>query len=187
MHEALPVFLALALLNMIVGTGRRLALTGATRIPVARVLYVPRLFRWVFPWCARSLGGKLGRPGDDAAAAAEPDLTAEMKSPRPVAGPGARHPASGIPAFCCSSSSLRSSFICLVSIGRISLMKHCRGRRSPSRTCPRCSRCGDTDGIREHQVRAVAGHRDEIGFVDARPDHQLVLGHRAPATSKLSM
>jgi len=40
MHEALPVFLALALLNLIVGTGD-LAVTGATVFLVARVLYVP--------------------------------------------------------------------------------------------------------------------------------------------------
>jgi uncharacterized MAPEG superfamily protein len=42
MHEALPVFLALALLNLIVGTGQaHLAITGATVFLVARVLYVP--------------------------------------------------------------------------------------------------------------------------------------------------
>ena len=40
LHEALPVFLALALLNMIVGTAP-LAVTGATVFLVARVLYVP--------------------------------------------------------------------------------------------------------------------------------------------------
>jgi uncharacterized MAPEG superfamily protein len=39
-HEALPVFLALALLNLILGTGD-LAVTGATVFLVARVLYVP--------------------------------------------------------------------------------------------------------------------------------------------------
>jgi len=42
MQEALPVFLALALLNLIAGTGEaHLALTGATLFLVARVLYVP--------------------------------------------------------------------------------------------------------------------------------------------------
>ena len=40
MHEALPVFLALALLNMIVGTVASTALTGATIFLIARVLYV---------------------------------------------------------------------------------------------------------------------------------------------------
>jgi uncharacterized MAPEG superfamily protein len=40
MHEALPVFLTLALLNVIVGSAA-LALTGATVFLVARVLYVP--------------------------------------------------------------------------------------------------------------------------------------------------
>lgn len=40
MHEALPVFLALALLNLILGTGA-LATTGATVFFVARLLYVP--------------------------------------------------------------------------------------------------------------------------------------------------
>ena len=41
MHEALPVFLALALMNMIVGTAAGLAITGATVFLIARVLYVP--------------------------------------------------------------------------------------------------------------------------------------------------
>ena len=40
MHEALPVFLALALLNMIVGTAAGMAMTGATMFLIARVLYV---------------------------------------------------------------------------------------------------------------------------------------------------
>jgi uncharacterized MAPEG superfamily protein len=40
MHEALPVFLALALLNLFLGTGA-MATTGATVFLVARVLYVP--------------------------------------------------------------------------------------------------------------------------------------------------
>jgi uncharacterized MAPEG superfamily protein len=39
MHEALPVFLALALLNMIVGTAAGAAVTGATIFLIARVLY----------------------------------------------------------------------------------------------------------------------------------------------------
>ena len=40
MHEALPVFLALALLNMIVGTAAGMAVTGAAVFLIARVLYV---------------------------------------------------------------------------------------------------------------------------------------------------
>jgi uncharacterized MAPEG superfamily protein len=40
MHEALPVFLALALLNMIVDTVASIAITGATIFLIARVLYV---------------------------------------------------------------------------------------------------------------------------------------------------
>ncbi|HEU5134229.1 MAG TPA: MAPEG family protein [Steroidobacteraceae bacterium] len=40
MHEALPVFLALALLNLIVGTAADSAVTGATVFLIARTLYV---------------------------------------------------------------------------------------------------------------------------------------------------
>jgi uncharacterized MAPEG superfamily protein len=40
MHEALPVFLALALLNMITGTAGASAITGATVFLIARILYV---------------------------------------------------------------------------------------------------------------------------------------------------
>ena len=40
MHEALPVFIALALLNMIVGTAAGMAVTGATIFLIARTLYV---------------------------------------------------------------------------------------------------------------------------------------------------
>ena len=40
-QEALPVFLALALMNMIVGTAAAMALTGAWVFLIARVLYVP--------------------------------------------------------------------------------------------------------------------------------------------------
>ena len=43
MHEALPVFLALALLNMIVGTAAGLAVTGATIFLIARIVYVGHL------------------------------------------------------------------------------------------------------------------------------------------------
>jgi len=59
MHEALPVFLALALLNMIVGTAAGLAVTGATIFLVARALYVivyvvgipvVRTLIWVAGW-----------------------------------------------------------------------------------------------------------------------------------------
>ena len=41
MQEALPVFLALALMNMIVGTAAALALTGGWVFFIARLLYVP--------------------------------------------------------------------------------------------------------------------------------------------------
>lgn len=40
MHEALPVFLALALLNLIVGTAAGMAVTGAVIFLVARLVYV---------------------------------------------------------------------------------------------------------------------------------------------------
>jgi uncharacterized MAPEG superfamily protein len=59
MHEALPVFLALALLNMIVGTAAASAITGATLFLIARVLYVGvyvagiavvRTLLWVVSW-----------------------------------------------------------------------------------------------------------------------------------------
>jgi uncharacterized MAPEG superfamily protein len=59
MHEALPVFLALALMNMIVGTAAGLAVTGATIFFVARALYVivymvgipvVRTLIWVAGW-----------------------------------------------------------------------------------------------------------------------------------------
>ena len=40
MHEALPVFLALALMNMIVGTAGDTAIMGATIFLVARAVYV---------------------------------------------------------------------------------------------------------------------------------------------------
>jgi len=39
MHEALPVFLALALMNMIVGTAAGMAITGAWVFLIARTLY----------------------------------------------------------------------------------------------------------------------------------------------------
>jgi len=41
MHEALPVFLALALMNMIAGSAAAMAVTGALVFLIARVLYVP--------------------------------------------------------------------------------------------------------------------------------------------------
>jgi uncharacterized MAPEG superfamily protein len=59
MHEALPVFLALALLNMIVGTAAGMAVTGATIFLIARVVYVGiymagvpvvRTLTWVVSW-----------------------------------------------------------------------------------------------------------------------------------------
>jgi uncharacterized MAPEG superfamily protein len=59
MHEALPVFLALALLNMIVGTAAGMAITGATVFLIARMVYVAvymsgvavvRTLVWVVSW-----------------------------------------------------------------------------------------------------------------------------------------
>jgi uncharacterized MAPEG superfamily protein len=59
MHEALPVFLGLALLNLIVAPQASLALTGAWVFLIARVLYVPlylggvpavRTLAWVASW-----------------------------------------------------------------------------------------------------------------------------------------
>lgn len=59
MHEALPVFLALALMDMIVGTAAATALTGGWLFFVARLLYVPaylagipvlRTLIWVAGW-----------------------------------------------------------------------------------------------------------------------------------------
>jgi uncharacterized MAPEG superfamily protein len=41
MHEALPVFLALALLNLIAGTAAAMANAGALVFLVARLMYVP--------------------------------------------------------------------------------------------------------------------------------------------------
>jgi uncharacterized MAPEG superfamily protein len=59
MHEALPVFLALALMNMIAGTAAAMATSGALVFLVARVVYVPlylsgvswlRSLVWVVAW-----------------------------------------------------------------------------------------------------------------------------------------
>jgi uncharacterized MAPEG superfamily protein len=59
MHEALPVFLGLALLNLIVAPQASLALTGAWVFLIARILYVPlylggvpavRTLAWVASW-----------------------------------------------------------------------------------------------------------------------------------------
>jgi uncharacterized MAPEG superfamily protein len=59
MHEALPVFLALALMNMIVGTAAGMAITGATVFLIARAVYVGvymsgiavvRTLVWVVGW-----------------------------------------------------------------------------------------------------------------------------------------
>lgn len=59
LQEALPVFLALALMNLILGTAAAMALTGAWIFLVARVLYVPvylsgvpvlRTLIWVGSW-----------------------------------------------------------------------------------------------------------------------------------------
>ena len=86
MHEALPVFLALALLNMIVGTAAAPAVTGATMFLIARVLYVGvymagvpvvRTLLWAVSW--------VGLVHDDRAAARQ-DLTPKTKNPRPFTG-----------------------------------------------------------------------------------------------------
>lgn len=59
MQEALPVFLALALLNLILGTAAALAITGGWVFFIARLLYVPaylsgipvlRTLIWVGGW-----------------------------------------------------------------------------------------------------------------------------------------
>jgi len=59
MQEALPVFLALALLNMIVGTAAGMAITGATVFLIARAIYVAvymagievvRTLLWAVSW-----------------------------------------------------------------------------------------------------------------------------------------
>jgi uncharacterized MAPEG superfamily protein len=59
MHEALPVFLALALLNLVVKTAGPLAINGAWVFLVARILYVPaylsgitgvRTAIWIVGW-----------------------------------------------------------------------------------------------------------------------------------------
>jgi uncharacterized MAPEG superfamily protein len=59
MQEALPVFLALALLNLILGTAAAMAVTGGWIFLIARVLYVPaylsgipvvRTLIWVTGW-----------------------------------------------------------------------------------------------------------------------------------------
>ena len=63
MHEALPVFLALALLNLIVGTAG-MAVTGATLFLAARVVYVAiyvagvpvlRTLVWAVGWVGLAL------------------------------------------------------------------------------------------------------------------------------------
>lgn len=59
MHEALPVFLALALMNMIVGTAAAMVITGGWVFFIARVVYVPlylagipvlRTLAWAAGW-----------------------------------------------------------------------------------------------------------------------------------------
>ena len=156
MHEALPVFLALALMNMIVGTAAGMAVTGATHLPhrarrCTSGIYmagvpVVRTLVWAVGWVGL---------GDDDRAAARQDLS-ENEKPPALFGPEASLPLAilaesglGSPAlfrlgrrrcgfFICSRISLRSSFICLVSSGRISLMKH---RSRPTMTFSNCRRC----------------------------------------------
>jgi uncharacterized MAPEG superfamily protein len=64
MQEALPVFLALALMNMIVGTAAGMAVTGATVFLIARAVYVAvylagvavvRTLVWVVGWVGLAL------------------------------------------------------------------------------------------------------------------------------------
>jgi uncharacterized MAPEG superfamily protein len=64
MHEALPVFIALALMNMIVGTAAGMAITGATIFLIARAVYVVvyisgvavvRTLLWVVSWVGLAL------------------------------------------------------------------------------------------------------------------------------------
>jgi uncharacterized MAPEG superfamily protein len=59
MHEALPVFLGLALMNLIVAPEASLAVTGAWVFLIARIVYVPlylggvpavRTLAWVVSW-----------------------------------------------------------------------------------------------------------------------------------------
>jgi uncharacterized MAPEG superfamily protein len=59
MHEALPVFLGLALMNLIVAPQASLAVTGAWVFLIARIVYVPlylagvpvaRTLAWVASW-----------------------------------------------------------------------------------------------------------------------------------------
>ena len=59
MQEALPVFITLALLNLILGTAAAMAVTGAWVFFIARLLYVPaylsgvpviRTLIWVVAW-----------------------------------------------------------------------------------------------------------------------------------------
>jgi len=59
MHEALPVFLTLALMNLIVGTAAGAAITGATVFLIARLMYVGvylagvavvRTLIWIVGW-----------------------------------------------------------------------------------------------------------------------------------------
>ena len=189
MQEALPVFLALALHEPDRGAGATLATTGApcswwrgccTSLSTSRASPVVRTLH---------LGGELVGPGDDADAAARADLKA--KAPGPLPGPGLCLSAiqDGLASFfSCSLISLRSAFICLVSIGRISLMKHLsRPDDHLLELVHGAGRGGHGDGMRELQVRAIAGHPDEVGLVDARPDHQLVLRHRGPAASRFFM
>jgi uncharacterized MAPEG superfamily protein len=44
MQEALPVFLALALMNLIAGTAAAMAITGGWVFLIARIIYVPLYF-----------------------------------------------------------------------------------------------------------------------------------------------
>lgn len=64
LQEALPVFLALALMNMIVGTGAGTAITGAAIFLIARTVYVVlymsgvpvvRTLVWATGWVGLSL------------------------------------------------------------------------------------------------------------------------------------
>ena len=169
MQEALPVFLALALLNMIVG--RRPGTDGCTvsrrpralrarlpgRHPGLRTLIwaagvvglVLMLIRWPIGRIPHSctMGTGRRRPRLTLSSVAKRVRRGQAQRANPQPSPFARRPYrtppppqplrsvpvsrnrgmsqdSALACFSCSLSSLRSAFICLVSIGRISLMKH---------------------------------------------------------------
>ncbi len=182
MHEALPVFLALALMNLIVGTAARLGHHGRHGVPDRAHPVRAALSRGRRRGAHAGLGGRLGRPRHDARPAARQDLRPENEKPpallRTGGFPTTRTRVSGLSRrarigafsfFICSRSSLRSSFICFVSSGRISLM---RQRSRPTITFSNLSTVLPVDvtamAFGELQVRAVARDLQQIGLVHAR-------------------